>query len=85
MVLDGKWKDFDGTADEADLRQAYAYARIYQTDRAALLYPTWNSQPFRDDLVVADRSRSVRLSIQTLPLSATARAGFAHALIELLS
>lgn len=84
-VLDTKWKQIDqpGDVDVADLRQAYAYARIYGTRRVVLLYPTWAAKPARRDLVVADRDGEITISIQQLPLATGAADVFDRVLVAL--
>ena len=71
MVLDTKWKVFNEPAnvDVADLRQAYAYARIDNACELALLYPTWADRPTSLSYVVADVDQQVRMTVLTLPLA----------------
>jgi 5-methylcytosine-specific restriction enzyme subunit McrC len=71
LVLDTKWKLLDrgfSDADPADLRQAYAYARVYGVDRAVLAYPgTSAARCLRRDFVVNDGG-AIRISVCQLPL-----------------
>ena len=72
MVLDTKWKVFAGPSDVevADLRQAYAYARIYNACKSYLLYPTWADRPdIPEPTMVADVDQQVRITVLTLPLA----------------
>ena len=71
LVLDTKWKLLDrglNDADPADLRQAYAYARVYGVDRAVLAYPgTSAARCLHRDFVVNDGG-AIRISVCQLPL-----------------
>jgi 5-methylcytosine-specific restriction endonuclease McrBC regulatory subunit McrC len=71
LVLDTKWKRLDrglNDADPADLRQVYAYARVYGVNRAVLVYPgTSAAQCLRRDFIVNDCG-AIILSICQLPL-----------------
>ena len=85
MVLDTKWKVFAGPSDVdvADLRQAYAYARIYNACESALLYPTWADRPTSLSHVVADVDQQVRITVLTLPLAEEHAGEFDDALLRL--
>ena len=71
LVLDTKWKLLDrglSDVDFADLRQVYAYARVYGVDRAVLAYPgTSAAQCLRRDFIVNDGG-AITVSICQLPL-----------------
>jgi 5-methylcytosine-specific restriction enzyme subunit McrC len=85
MVLDTKWKVLTGPSDVdvADLRQAYAYARVYDASQAALLYPTWADRPAVLSYVVADVDQQVHITVLTLPLAEGHAAEFDNALLRL--
>jgi len=73
IVVDAKWKALTkglASVEDADLRQAFAYARIFGTSCAALIYPRLAATvAFSHDAIVADDS-GVRLVLRqvTLPL-----------------
>jgi 5-methylcytosine-specific restriction enzyme subunit McrC len=71
LVVDAKWKRLPGglaSVDPSDLRQAFAYARILNTRRAALLYPRLSETgSVNHELVVADGS-GVRLILRQVTL-----------------
>ena len=71
LVLDTKWKLLDrglSDVDSADLRQVYAYARVYGVDRAVLAYPgTSAARCLRRDFIVNDGG-AITVSICQLPL-----------------
>ena len=85
MVLDTKWKVLNKSdkVDVADLRQAYAYARIYNTRELALLYPTWADRPTSWSYVVADVDQQVCITVLTLPLAEEHAREFDAALVRL--
>ena len=70
-MLDTKWKLLDrglNDTDPADLRQVYAYARVYGVDRAVLAYPgTSGARCLLRDFVVNDGG-AIRISVCQLPL-----------------
>jgi 5-methylcytosine-specific restriction enzyme subunit McrC len=87
LVLDTKWKLLDrglADVDAADLRQVYAYARIYGVERAVLVYPgTADPGCLREDFTVNDGS-GIRLSVCQLPLAEDATDELDRVLDELI-
>jgi 5-methylcytosine-specific restriction enzyme subunit McrC len=87
LVLDAKWKLLDrglADVDAADLRQVYAYARIYGVERAVLVYPgTADPGCLREDFTVNDGS-GIRLSVCQLPLAEGAAGELDRVLDELM-
>ena len=70
MVLDAKWKRLSGHSDvdDADLRQALAYARVLRLSEATLVYPRLEEgQSWSHSAEVADGS-GVRIHLRQVPL-----------------
>jgi 5-methylcytosine-specific restriction endonuclease McrBC regulatory subunit McrC len=70
LVVDAKWKCLDGIGgvDHADLRQAFAYARVAGAKCAALVYPGLiDGSRIEHEAEVNDNS-GVRLLIRQVPL-----------------
>ncbi|MFC7543684.1 hypothetical protein ACFQU2_35380 [Siccirubricoccus deserti] len=68
-IFDTKWKEVRGVRDisQDDLRQIYAYARVYRTKSAMLLYPATGGKAGKiADITVQDEAKT-RLAAWRIP------------------
>ncbi|GGC62983.1 hypothetical protein GCM10011504_46480 [Siccirubricoccus deserti] len=75
-IFDTKWKEVRGVRDisQDDLRQIYAYARVYRTKSAMLLYPATGGKAGKiADITVQDEAKT-RLAAWRIPLPETTAA-----------
>ena len=88
LVVDAKWKPLPkglASIEDADLRQAFAYARIVRTSCAALIYPRLAATvAFSHDAIVADGS-GVRLVLRQVTLPSGGWACLDEELADLLA
>jgi 5-methylcytosine-specific restriction enzyme subunit McrC len=75
-IFDTKWKQVETALgiSEDDIRQIYAYARVYRTASAMLLYPATSGQAGKvADIIVQDEAKT-RLAAWCIPLPETTSA-----------
>jgi 5-methylcytosine-specific restriction endonuclease McrBC regulatory subunit McrC len=75
-IFDTKWKQVESALgiSEDDIRQIYAYARVYRTASAMLLYPATSGQAGKvADIIVQDEAKT-RLAAWRIPLPETTSA-----------
>lgn len=75
-IFDTKWKQVEAARNisQADIRQIYAYARVYRTASAMLLYPATSGQAGKvADITVQDEAKT-RLAAWRIPLPETTAA-----------
>ena len=72
LIADTKWKQlgdaWTGDVAAADIRQVYAYGRLYGSPRVALLYPAWGSDPRTAMFHAADDGPDLAITVAELPM-----------------
>jgi 5-methylcytosine-specific restriction endonuclease McrBC regulatory subunit McrC len=73
IVIDAKWKRLDNAnlADgvvDADIRQVFAYAKVFRTGRAALIYPAAGAEPRRESFRTKEAEGFVDIDVLEVPM-----------------